>query len=134
MLIVDASCLFEIISEGPRAGETRRILATSDELAAPALIDVEVVGLLRRETLQSGMAHARADIGLEELNDWPGERFPMRALNHRVWQLRSNVRTWDAYYVALAEYLAAPLVTLDERLARATGPECAFLIPRREPE
>lgn len=37
--------------------------------------------------------------------------------------------TWDAYYVALAEALDAPLVTLDRQLERADGPECKFIIP-----
>ena len=38
------------------------------------------------------------------------------------------MRTWDAYYVALAEALDAPLVTLDRRLARAAGPVCRFIV------
>jgi len=32
-------------------------------------------------------------------------------------------------YVALAETLECPLVTLDGRLARATGPRCEFRRP-----
>lgn len=39
------------------------------------------------------------------------------------------MRTWDAYYVALAEALDAPLITLDPRLARAAGPDCRFIVP-----
>jgi predicted nucleic acid-binding protein len=51
-------------------------------------------------------------------------------LSQRVWELRNNVRTSDAYYVALAKALRCPLLTLDQRLARATGPECEFVTPR----
>jgi predicted nucleic acid-binding protein len=36
------------------------------------------------------------------------------------------VRGWDAFYVALAEALDAPLLTLDPRLRRAHGPRCAI--------
>lgn len=36
---------------------------------------------------------------------------------------------YDATYVALAEVLDAPLVALDRRLARASGPRCAFVTP-----
>lgn len=36
-------------------------------------------------------------------------------------QLRANLTTYDAAYVALAEALEAPLVTFDARLAGATG-------------
>jgi len=38
----------------------------------------------------------------------------------RVWQFRCNT-AYDAAYVALAENLAAPLMTRDARLAAAPG-------------
>ncbi len=47
----------------------------------------------------------------------------------RVWQLRHSVSIYDAWYVALAEALDAPLATLDLRLTRANGPRCEFLTP-----
>ena len=47
----------------------------------------------------------------------------------RAWEFRDSVTYYDATYVALAELLDAPLVTLDRRLARASGPRCAFLTP-----
>lgn len=129
MLVVDASCLYEVVSEGPLAESTRRVMESFEEMSAPALIDVEVVSLIRRDAGRSVLAPSRADIALAEMNDWCGERFPVRPFNDRVWQLRSNVRTWDAYYVALAEYLDAPLLTLDRRLESAQGPACRFVVP-----
>jgi predicted nucleic acid-binding protein len=39
----------------------------------------------------------------------------------RAWALRANLSAYDAMYVALAEGLRAPLLTLDARLARTTG-------------
>lgn len=53
-------------------------------------------------------------------------------IRRRVWQLRENVRTTDAYYVALAEALDVPLVTLDGRLARASGVTCQVIVPGDE--
>jgi len=38
------------------------------------------------------------------------------------------VRGWDAAYVALAEVLDATLLTLDRRLAEASGPRCRIEI------
>lgn len=61
--------------------------------------------------------------------DWPGERFALRPFNERVWDIRFNIRSWDAYDVALAEFLGVPPRTLDRRLARANGPRCPFLTP-----
>jgi predicted nucleic acid-binding protein len=101
----------------------------TDELAAPELIDVEVMGLIRRDTCVGALHDSRSEIAVAELHDWAGVRFAHRAFSDRVWELRANVRTWDAYYVALADALDAPLVTLDRRLARATGPVCRFIVP-----
>src|SRR5665809_173821 len=61
---------------------------------------------------------------MEDLRDWPGERFGHRTLLDRVWDLRDTVRTWDALYVALAEAFDATLVTLDQRLGRVEGLAC----------
>jgi predicted nucleic acid-binding protein len=53
-------------------------------------------------------------------------RFPLRRVAHvglldRAWALRANVSFYDALYVALAERLDEPLLTLDARLATARG-------------
>ncbi|MFV0317512.1 MAG: type II toxin-antitoxin system VapC family toxin [Microthrixaceae bacterium] len=55
---------------------------------------------------------------------WPAERYDHRGLLARAWELRDNVRGWDATYVALAEALDCTLVTIDGRLERAEGPLC----------
>ena len=49
----------------------------------------------------------------------------------RIWGLRSNLTSYDAWYVALAEGLDCPLATLDRTLTRAPGPKCAFIVPAR---
>jgi predicted nucleic acid-binding protein len=54
---------------------------------------------------------------------------PFEPFTARVWELRDTVGAYDAWYVALAEALDAPLATLDLRLASAPGPRCAFLTP-----
>lgn len=129
MIVLDASCLYEVLIDGPHATAVRRVLADADEVAAPHAIDVEVMGAIR-SNWQVGLLHeTRAEIALAELRDWSGERFPHRPFADRVWELRHNVRTWDAYYVALAEVLRAPLVTLDRRLAHSNGPTCEFIVP-----
>ena len=47
----------------------------------------------------------------------------------RIWELRHNLTSYDAWYVALAESLDMPLATLDNRLAGTEGPKCRFLTP-----
>ncbi len=55
--------------------------------------------------------------------------FPYEPFAGRIWELRGHVTCYDAWYVALAEYLKCPLVTLDGRLARAPGLMCAIQLP-----
>jgi hypothetical protein len=44
MLVVDASCLCEVVIGGPDAGRIRERLAAEADQAAPHIIDVEVFG------------------------------------------------------------------------------------------
>lgn len=130
MLIVDASCLYEVVVDGERAEDVRGRLAGDDEHAAPHVIDAEVLGLVRRDRLSGRIDETSALQAIEDLRDWPGERFGHRALLDRAWELRHNVRTWDALYVALAEALEATLLTLDRRLERVDGLRCAVDLVR----
>jgi predicted nucleic acid-binding protein len=131
MLVVDASALYEAVARTPRAEHVRRRLLEDRDNAAPHLIDVEVLAIIRRHFLFGQLDRTAAEQAVDDLRDWPGERFGHRALLRRAWQLRNNVRGWDAMYVALAEALQATLVTTDERLARASGLLCAVEVVAR---
>lgn len=124
MLVVDASCLYAALTGGAAAEAVRVRLTEDRDHAAPHIVDVEVFGVIRRDHRLGRLDRTAAGQAVEELGDWPGERFGHRRLLARAWELRDTVRGWDAMYVALAEALDAPLVTLDERLAGAPGPTC----------
>jgi predicted nucleic acid-binding protein len=124
MLVVDASCLCEVLIGGPGAASIRNRLGADREHAAPHVIDVEVFGVIRREHLRGKLDRTEATQAVEDLQAWPGERFGHHFLLTRAWQLRDTVRGWDAMYVALAEALGAVLLTTDRRLAAAAGPTC----------
>lgn len=124
MLVVDASCLFEVVADTPRAKEIAARLAADVEQAAPHVIDVEVLGVIRAQHLQGRLDRTAASQAVDDLRDWPGERIGHRWLLERAWALRDSVRGWDAFYVAVAEAFEATLLTLDARLARAHGPTC----------
>jgi predicted nucleic acid-binding protein len=123
MLVVDASCLYEVLVGTPGAEAIRRRMADDDQ-AAPHIVDVEVFGVIRREHLRGQLDATVAVQAVEDLESWPGERFGHRRLLARAWDLRATVRGWDAMYVALAEALDATLLTTDRRLAAARGPAC----------
>lgn len=124
MLVVDASCLFEVVADTPRAAVIAARLAVDDDQVAPHVIDVEVMGVIRSQHLRGHLDGTAAAQAIEDLRDWPGERHSHRWLLDRAWELRDSVRGWDAFYVALAEGFDATLITLDTRLARAHGPRC----------
>ncbi len=126
MLVVDASCLYEVVADTHRAGDVRARLRLDPDHAAPSVIDVEVVSVIRRDHLLGRLDATSAAQALEDLRDWPGERFGHQPLLGRVWELRNSLRAWDAFYVALAEVMPATLVTSDSRLAGARGPRCAI--------
>ena len=124
MLIVDASCLFESLTRRSQAAAVDQRMRADPDMAAPHIIDVEVFGAVRREWRAGALDQTAALQAIEDLEYWPAERIDHRPLLERAWELRHDVRGWDAMYVALAEALEAPLLTLDRRLARANGPTC----------
>lgn len=102
----------------------------SDDLAAPAHLQVEVAQALRRWTISRSIDPAQARAAHSDLLSLDISLLPYADLGDRVWELHQNVSAYDAAYVALAEALDVPLATLDARLARATGPTCEFVLPR----
>ena len=124
MLVVDASCLYEVVVDGDRADAVRRRLVADPDHVAPHIVDVEVVSVIRREHLRGRLDATAAALAVDDLRDWPGQRYGHQALLNRIWALRATVRGWDAAYVALAEALDATLITADSRLSAAAGPRC----------
>ncbi len=129
MLVVDASCVVELVVGTPNAPMVAARLRQDQDLAAPHVVDVEVLGVIRREFLAGRLDATAADQAVEDLVDWPAERFGHRPLLGRAWELRDNVRGWDAVYVALAEGLGATLVTMDRRLGGVRGLRCPVEVP-----
>ena len=77
--------------------------------------------MLRRAVLSGTLNAAHARRALDDLGDLPLQRAAHLGLIDRAWQLRSKLSFHDALYIALAERVDEPLVTLDARLARAPG-------------
>ena len=97
---------------------------------APHLMPVEVASILRRALLAGQISADAASLAHADLVDMRVDLLPYEPFARRVWELRDNVTAYDAWYVALAEALGAPLATLDQRLVRAVGPKCKFLSRR----
>ncbi|HEY3926118.1 MAG TPA: type II toxin-antitoxin system VapC family toxin [Acidothermaceae bacterium] len=133
MLVVDASVLVVALADDGPDGDQARVRLRGEQLAAPALLDVEVASVLRRQVRLGAVASRRAELALADLAAAPVARAPHQPLLGRCWELRDNLTIYDATYVALAEALGVDLLTGDVRLANATGPRChieAFLSKR----
>jgi predicted nucleic acid-binding protein len=123
LIVLDASAVVAVLLDpGPRAERIReRIERPGESLHVPHLMDLEVLHALRRQALRGALSPRRSTEALEDLKDILFVRYPHTSLVEKVWELRHNLTVYDATYVALAEALDAPLVTMDARLAQAAG-------------
>lgn len=127
--ILDASVVVAALVDGGEVGRWAEEMLLGDHLAAPHIMPSEVANLLRRSVLAGEISLDAATLAHVELQIFPVDLFPYGPVASRVWELRENLTAYDAWYVALAELLDAELATLDERLARASGPACGFRLP-----
>jgi predicted nucleic acid-binding protein len=129
-LVVDASVLVAATADGGRDGTwAEQALEEGGALVAPHLVLVEATNILRRLERSRELTRLEAGAARRDLLRLDLELFPFEPFADRVWALRQSVTSYDAWYVAVAEALDAPLATLDRRLARAPGPSCRFLTP-----
>ncbi len=126
MLVIDASVLAVAIADDGKDGDAARARLRGETLAAPELIDLEVISVLRRQNRTNVFDNRRAALAITDLRALPIQRATHLPLLARCWELRDNLTTYDAAYVALAEALNTTLLTGDRRLARAPGPRCTI--------
>lgn len=128
MIVVDASVLAPALADDDTDGDRARERLRGEQLAAPELIDLEVVSTMRRAMRAKRLDERRSAQALADLAALPLRRVPHLSLLARIWELRDNLSAYDASYVALAEALSAVLVTADGRIKRATGINCEIAI------
>jgi predicted nucleic acid-binding protein len=122
LIVVDASAAVTMfLNLGPSAARVRNRLRQAEEVHIPHLFDVEVLHALRHHSLRGDLPGKQGRLILSLLYEMKAVRYPHAPLAARIWELRENLTAYDACYVALAEVLDAPLVTMDARLAQAPG-------------
>jgi predicted nucleic acid-binding protein len=129
--VIDASVVVTVLADAEHAPWAEAQLSTGGSnrsLWVPHLIDAEVGQALRREVAGGRLAESRADAALLDLTRMPLRRIDHIGLIPRAWELRHNFSFYDSLYVALAEGLDVPLVTLDRRLARAVDDATAVAV------
>ncbi len=121
-MVLDASAAIELLRGSPVGLDLARRLREPDEAVhAPHLLAVEVAQVLRRLTATGTLSAERARQAIDDLAALDIAHYEHEPFLPRMWSLRHNLTAYDAAYVALAEVLDAPLVTMDARLAEAPG-------------
>ena len=124
MLVADASVIAPAVTDGGADGRRIRRRLRDEQLAAPDLLRLEVLSVLRRHHRAGGLDASRAAHAIDDLLALPIAVYPTAPLLPRCWELRDDLTASDASYAALAEVLDATLLTADARLARAPGLSC----------
>ncbi len=116
--IVDASVAAAyLLGQGSEA-EREALLG---DVHAPALIDVEVIQMLRGLVHEGKLPIELAEAARQDLPWLAIDRHPDASLLTRAWELRDRCTIHDGLYVALTEATDATLITRDARLARGIG-------------
>lgn len=131
-VVVDASVIIAALVDGGSDGEWAESMLAREDLVAPHLMPVEVANTLRRAVHAADLSVDIAALAHRDLVRLRVDLFSYEPHAERVWKLRDNLTAYDAWYVALAEALDLPLVTLDRRVASAPGTRCEFRMPPKE--
>jgi predicted nucleic acid-binding protein len=125
LIVLDASAAVELVTDTEMgASVAQRLLGES--LQIPTHCDLEVGAALRRAVLRHELSEREARVALDVYQSAASERWDIRLLLGRAWQLLHHIAIADALYVALAERLRAPLLTCDAGLAHSHGHEATI--------
>ncbi|WP_113716623.1 type II toxin-antitoxin system VapC family toxin [Arthrobacter dokdonensis] len=128
-VVCDASVVVAVLLDSGPDGRWATDALTGADLAAPNLLPFEAANIIRRHELAALITADQAAQAHADLLDLAIEQWPYDLLAPRAWELRKNLTSYDASYVALAELLGHALVTLDRRIGRAPGLRCPVATP-----
>jgi len=116
--VVDASVVGALAFGEPRAEEALSLLEGT-RLYAPVLLDYELASIARKKALRYPERRGELLQALELALSLDIRRVDVDHLAAVELSLQTGLTTYDATYLHLARAMGVPLVTFDERLARA---------------
>ncbi len=128
-IVIDASVVVAALLDSGPLGRWAEELLAGGSLHAPELVYAEATNIFRRLERAKLITTPEANAAQDDLMQLDIGLSPFEPFAGRIWELRHNVTSYDAWYVALAEALDLPLATSDEALSRSNGVACKFLLP-----
>jgi predicted nucleic acid-binding protein len=131
MIVADASVValtFMDAAVDPRVVEAHRVLRADTAWMVPEHWHTEVLSTIRGLWLGGKLDQGKADKAVVALTAMTVAVAPTGPYLPRMWELRSNLSTYDAGYVAVAEAHDVTLVTADARIAKAGVARCAVRV------
>lgn len=122
MIVVDSSAVVELLSDAAGSrGAVGNALRIDADWVMPDHGPTEVANALRGIWLGKRSTDSEYDAQLAMLARMEPRLHPIVRLLPRMRELAANANAYDAAYIALAEDLDAPLVTVDRKFARVPG-------------
>ena len=118
-MVIDASVVVKAATTSRTLGPLAR-----HPLSAPALMWSEASSALRQQQWRGELSRDQAREALAWLVGIRVEVHDSREILNAAWRVATQLgwaKTYDAEYVALAQRLNVPLVTLDARLRRSVS-------------
>src|SRR5262249_2218521 len=109
--VVDASLLVAATTDSGSEGTWAEEIVARNDLVAPHLVLAEATNVLRRLERSKEISPLEAAVAQRELLRLEVNLLPFEPFAERVWELRRNVTSYDAWYVAIAEAFRLPLAT-----------------------
>lgn len=128
-VVCDSSVVVALLLDAGPDGSWAADAVNGADVAVPSLFRFEAANIIRRHELARLVTPDQAAQAHADLLDLPVEQWPYETYAPRAWQLRRNLTTYDASYVALAELLDIDLVSLDRGISRAPTVRCRVLTP-----
>jgi predicted nucleic acid-binding protein len=120
VIVLDASAAVELVLATPPGAAVAQRLR-GEAVHTPAHFDVEVIGAIRRAVTRELINDHEGLVAVADFQSLQLRRWPTKPFVQRAYQLRSTHTVADGVYIAVAEGLAAPLITCDRRLAQSHG-------------
>jgi len=103
LIVIDASVLANVVGDDGSDGQrARKEFRNAGDVAAPDLVDVETVGVLRKRWIAGTASDRRFATAVEYLGQLDLDRYPALPGMRRTYGLRANVTAYSLRCLAVS--------------------------------